>query len=87
MSQDLAQATIQIHELLQQLQNQDISVEDATQKAASDLAKQAKENPTLMGKLVNWGKSLSGTAEKEVVSEVAKGVIKLALQMLGIPIP
>ena len=40
-----------------------------------------------MSKLVNWGESLSGAAEKAVVGEVVKDVVKLALQMAGITIP
>lgn len=84
---NLTDAAQQIQELLQQLQGQGVSVEDAKQQAASDLAKQAETNPTVMGKLVKWGQSLADTAGKTTVSEAAKGVVKLALQMSGIPIP
>jgi hypothetical protein len=88
-SDDLASAAEKIQNLLHQIsnQNQEASVEDAQQKVASDLAKQAKDSPTMMGKLVHWGKSLGDTASKTTVSEAAKVVVKLALQMSGIPMP
>jgi len=84
---NLTEAAQQIQELLQQLQSQGTSVEDATQQAASDLAKQAKTNPTVMGKLVQWGRSLADTAGKTTVSTVTANIVKLALQMIGVPLP
>jgi HSP20 family molecular chaperone IbpA len=84
---NLTDAAQEIQELLQQLQGQGVSMEDAKQQAASDLAKQAKDNKNVMGKLVTWGQSLADTAGKTTVSEVAKGVVKMSLQMLGIPLP
>lgn len=84
---NLTDAAQQIQELLQQLQGQGVSMEDARQQAANDLAKQAEANPTVMGKLVKWGQSLADTASKTTVSEAAKGVVKLALQMSGVPLP
>jgi transcriptional regulator with XRE-family HTH domain len=84
---NLSDAAQQIQELLQQLEGQGVSVEDAKQQAASDLAKQAEANPTIMGKLVKWGQSLADTAGKTTVSEATKGVVKLALQMSGISLP
>lgn len=80
----LADAAKEIQELLQQLQKQGVSSEDATQQAASDLAEQAKANPSVMSKVVKWGMD---TAGKTTVGEATKGVIKLTLQMLGIPLP
>lgn len=84
---NLTDAAQQIQDLLQQLQGQGVSIEDAKQQAASDLSKQAEANPTVMGKLVKWGQSLADTASKTTVSEAAKGVVKLALQMSGVPLP
>lgn len=86
-ARNLSDAAQQIQELLQQLEGQGVSIEDAKQQAASDLAKQAEANPTIMEKLVKWGQSLADTAGKTTVSEAAKGVVKLALQMSGIPLP
>ena len=84
---NLTDAAQQIQELLQQLQGQGVSIEDAKQQAANDLAKQAEANPTVMGKLVKWGQSLADTASKTTVSEAAKGVVKIALQMSGFQLP
>jgi transcriptional regulator with XRE-family HTH domain len=84
---NLTDADQQIQEVLQQFEVQGVSIEDAKQQAASTLAKQAEANPTVMGKLVKWGQSLADTAGKTTVSEAVKGVIKLALQMSGIPLP
>ncbi len=80
----LADAAKEIQELLQQLQKQGTSPENATQQAASDLAEQAKANPGVMSKVVKWGMD---TAGKTTVGEATKGVIKLTLQLLGIPLP
>ena len=84
---NLSDAAQQIQELLQQLEGQGISIENAKQQAASELAKQVKANPTIRENLVKWGQSLADTAGKTTVSEAVKGVIKLAAQMSGIPLP
>jgi transcriptional regulator with XRE-family HTH domain len=84
---NLSDAAQQIQELLQQLEGQGVSIEDAKQQAASELAKQVKANPTIRENLVKWGQSLADTAGKTTVSEAVKGVIKLAAQMSGIPLP
>ena len=84
---NLTDAVQQIQVLLQQLYEQGFSSEDARQQAASDLAKQAEANPTVMEKLVKWGQSLADTAGKTTVSEAAKGVVKLALQLSGMSLP
>lgn len=84
---NLSEAALQIQELLQQLQNQGNTSEESQKKVASDLAEQAASDPSVMGKLVQWGKSLADTAGKTTVSEATKGVVKLALQIAGIPMP
>jgi len=84
---NLTDAAQQIQDLLQKLQESGVSVEDAKQQAANDLATQAEVNPTVMGKLVKWGQSLADTASQTTVSEAAKSIVKLALQMSGIPLP
>jgi hypothetical protein len=86
-ARNLSDAAQQIQELLQQLEGQGVSIEDAKQQAASELAKQVKANPTIRENLVKWGQSLADTAGKTTVSEAVKGVIKLAAQMSGIPLP
>lgn len=84
MSQDLTQAAQQIQDLLQQLQNQGITVEESQQQVANDIAKQAETNPTLMGKLVLWGKAMANKASETTVSEAAKIVFTLALRASGV---
>ncbi|MEH2467819.1 pentapeptide repeat-containing protein [Nostoc sp.] len=85
--QDLTEAALEIQQLLTQLQTQGYSQEQAQQQAAHDLAKKADNDPTVLGKLVKWGQSLSDTAAKTTVSEAAKEVFKIALRLSGIPIP
>jgi len=85
--QNLAEAAADIQELLTQLQTQGYSQEQAQQQAAQDLSKKADNDPTVLGKLVKWGQSLSDTAAKTTVSEAAKEVFKIALRLSGIPIP
>jgi len=84
MSQDLTQAAQQIQDLLQQLQNQGVTVEDSQQQVADGIAKQAEVNPTMMGKLVLWGKAMANKASETTVSEAAKIVFTLALKAAGV---
>ncbi|MDJ0680440.1 MAG: hypothetical protein QNJ18_11315 [Xenococcaceae cyanobacterium MO_167.B52] len=86
-SQSLADASTEIENLLTQLQNNGLTQEQAEGKVASDLATNANNNPTALGNLVNWGKSLGNKAAETSVSEVVKTVVKLALQLAGFPIP
>ena len=83
MSQDLTQAAVQIQELIEQLQKQGIAVDAACEKVANDMATQAQNNPTTKDKLVKWGKSLGDAT----VSDVVKGIVKLAIRSAGIPLP
>ena len=86
-SQDLSQAAAQIQQLLTQLQNQGASPDEAQQQAANNLARQAKNDPAVMGKLVKWGKSLGDAAAKTTVTEAVTAVVKLALRLSGMRIP
>jgi len=87
-TEDLSEAANKIQQLLAQLQSQSVS-EDA---AAEALATQARQDPTLMGKLVNWGKTLGGDAAEAATGEAAKIaggqaakiVITKALALLGL---
>lgn len=87
ISQSLTEASTEIQNLLTQLQNQGLTQEQAEEKVANNLATQAENNPTALGKLVNWGKSLGNKAAETSVSEVARRVIKLALNLAGVPMP
>jgi HEAT repeat protein len=83
MSQDLTQAAAQIQDLLEQLKQQGVTVDDAEQKVAQDMADQAKADPTAKEKLLKWGQSLGNAT----VTDVVKGVVKLALRSAGLPLP
>ena len=85
LSQDLTQAAQQIQELLTQLQKSGVTVETAQEQMATDLATQAKSDPTVMGKLVGWGQPLANKAGETTVSEAVRAVVPMALKMLGIP--
>jgi HEAT repeat protein len=83
MSQDLTQTASQIQDLLEQLKQQGITVDAAAQKVAQDMAEQAKADPTAKEKLLKWGQSLGDAT----VTDVVKGVVKLALRSAGLPLP
>lgn len=87
MSQDLTQAAQQIHDLLRQLQNQGATVEDSQKKVATQMAKQAETDPSMMGKLVLWSKAMTNKASETTVSEAVKIVLTLALKAAGLPSP
>ncbi|PSB16696.1 hypothetical protein C7B65_20855 [Phormidesmis priestleyi ULC007] len=87
MSQDLTQAAQQIQDLLQHLQNRGVTVDDSQQQVATDLAKEAGENPALKEKLTLWGKAMANKASETTVSEAAKMVLTLALKAAGVPLP
>jgi HEAT repeats len=83
LSQDLAQSAAQIQDLLTQLQNAGITVDEAQENVAEDIAKQAAADPTVKAKLLKWGQSLGDAT----VTDVVKGVVKLALRSAGLPLP
>jgi uncharacterized protein YjbI with pentapeptide repeats len=83
MHQDLSQAATQIQDLLEKLQKQGVTVDVAQEQVAQDLATQAQNNATMKDKLVKWGQSLGDAT----VSDVVKGVVKLAIRSAGIPLP
>ncbi len=85
-SQDLIQAAQQIQEVLTRLQNNGVPVEKAQEQVANDLAIQAKSDPAVMNKLVDWGQILAIKAGETTISEVVKAVVPLALKLLGIPL-
>jgi len=82
-AQDLTEAAAKIQALLNQLQQQGVSPESAQQQVADDLAEQAKKDDAMLGKLVKWGQKLGDAT----VTDVAKGVVKLALRSAGVPLP
>ncbi len=83
LSQDLAQSAAQIQDLLTHLQKAGITVDAAQTKVAEDIAKQAEADPTVKAQLLKWGQSLGDAT----VTDVVKGVVKLALRSAGLPLP
>jgi hypothetical protein len=83
MSQNLTQAASQIQELIEQLQNSGVAVDVAQEEVARDVATQAQNNPTVRDKLIKWGQSLGDAT----ISDVVKGVVKLGIRSIGIPLP
>ena len=83
MSQDLTEAASQIQDLLEQLQKQGVMTNVAQEEIAKDLATQVQNNPKIKDKLVLWGQSLGSAT----VSDVVKGIVKLAIKSAGIPLP
>jgi len=83
MSQDLVHAATQIQDLIEQLQGRGVTVGDAQERVAKDMATQAQTNPTIKDKLLKWGQSLGDAT----VSDVVKGAVKLAIRSAGIPLP
>lgn len=82
-SQDLSEAASQIQELLDTLQQKGVSRDVAETQVAQDMANQAQNDPTLKSKLIKWGQSLGNAT----VTDVAKGVVKMALRSAGLPLP
>ncbi|NJL37835.1 MAG: HEAT repeat domain-containing protein [Leptolyngbyaceae cyanobacterium RM2_2_4] len=83
MNQNLSQAATEIQDLVEQLQGRGVTVDDAQEQVARGMATQAQNDPTMRGKLVKWGQSLGDAT----VSDVVKGVVKLAIRSAGIPLP
>ncbi len=77
------EAAVEIQKLLEYLQqNNEVSLEQAQQQTAKDLATQAQNDPTLKERLLKLGQFISENAGKTVIGEGVKGVIKLLLFML-----
>jgi len=83
MSQNLGEAAAQIQDLLEQLQKGGVTVDIAQEQVSRDIATQAQSDPTMKDKLVKWGQSLG----EATVSDVVKGVVKLAFRSAGLPLP
>lgn len=81
-SQDLSKIIAQIQDLLNQLEKQGYSPQEAQQKVAKDWI---QNNPNAKGKLVRLGKYISDAGASAVVGEATLGVIKLIFAVLGIP--
>ncbi|WP_019500589.1 pentapeptide repeat-containing protein [Pseudanabaena sp. PCC 6802] len=87
MSQNLTQAAAQIQDLLNQLHNSGVPIDVASTQIAQDLALQVESNPSIRDKLLKWGQSLGDAAISATISDVVKGVVKLAIRSAGLPLP
>jgi len=83
MAQDLAQAASQIQNLLEQLQQQGMTVDLAQKQVAQDIVNQANNDPQIKEALIKWSKSVGNAT----ITDVVKGVVKLAIRSAGIPLP
>lgn len=83
LSQDFTQIAPHIEMLIENLQKQGQTIDLAQSQVANNIASQVKANPTLQEKLIKWGQSLGDAT----VSDVAKGVVKLAIRSAGLPLP
>ena len=86
-SPSITETSQEIQNLLTALQSNGLTQEQAEEQVAQDLADAVENDATALGKLVNWGKSLGNKAAETSVSEVARRVIKLALNFAGVLIP
>ena len=66
-----------------QLEKKGMPFEAAQKQVANEFSVLAKQNQTMRDKLITWAKSLTNST----VSDVAKGVVKLAIRSAGIPLP
>jgi hypothetical protein len=82
-SQDSEQIIAQIKDLVNQLEKQGYSPQEAQQKVAQDWI---QNNPNAKGKLVKLGKYISDAGASAVVGETTLGAIKLIFAALGIPL-
>lgn len=83
LSPNLELAVAPLEDLIYQLETKGVAVEVAQEKVAKDIALEAKDNPEMRTKLVKWGQSLGNVA----VSEIVRGIVKLAIRSLGFPLP
>jgi membrane-bound ClpP family serine protease len=87
LTQSLPRITIQIQQTLSQLQTKGHSPSNAQKQAADNLVEIVQLNPNFKSKLVNLAHYISDAAANGIVGEAAVVVVKLALQLLGIPLP
>jgi hypothetical protein len=78
--QDLADVEAKIQESIKQLQNQGMTVDDAKEQIANDMATLANTNSIFREKLLNWFRSLGTIAASELVKEV----VRLAYHSAGL---
>ena len=60
-----------------------MTVEVAQAQVVQDIATQAQNDPTMKKQLIKWSKSLGSAT----ITDVVKGIVKLAIRSAGIPLP
>lgn len=89
-NETLGKVLSEIQEIVLKLQSSGSTQEAAENQAAQKLAEEAKQNPSLQGKLVNWGVALASKSSEEAgkvaTGKVTEAVIIKALTILGLSI-
>jgi len=86
--QTLAEAAAEIQQLLKQLeQTQQYTPEAAQQKVAGDLATKANNDAAVKSRLEKWSQYMGDAVANGLIGEAAVTVLKLTLQLIGIPLP
>lgn len=85
-TQDLSQILAQIQDLLNQLEKQGYSPQDAQQKVAQDWVHEVQHNPNAKGQLIQLGKYMGDAGTSAVIGEATLSVIRLIFNLLGIPL-
>ena len=79
---DITKASVEIEELIDRLKKNGAMDNVAQKQVAEDIATLAEKNQSVKQRLSQWGISLASAT----VSDVVKGVIKLACRSAGIPL-
>ncbi|OCQ97143.1 hypothetical protein BCD64_16310 [Nostoc sp. MBR 210] len=85
-NQDLSPIIAQIQDLLNQLEKQGYSSQDARQKVAQDWVNIVRNNPNAKGQLMKLGKYIGDAGTSAVIGEATLNVIRLIFNLLGIPL-
>lgn len=80
INSDFFEVADQLLEIVNRLQDEGHSKKEAQQLVASDLANQAKNNPTVKVKLRHWRQAIGNISNKESLSEAATAVVQAATE-------
>jgi hypothetical protein len=87
ISHDLSQLVSQIQQRLTQVQvEKKYSLEEAQKIVATELANQAKSQPSIKQKLAKLGQYVRDGAANGLIGQAAVEVIKIALSLLNFPL-
>lgn len=86
ISQDLSQLISRIQHRLTQIQAEGkYSSDEAQRVVASELANQAKNQPSIKQKLVKLGQYIRDGAANGIIGQASVEIIKIALNLLNLP--